>query len=135
MKPSLSEILGGGGLNLAMGVIPHLETIPYAKGTAATVTMLMVLGAQEAENSAHLLHTENAALAALLARGGVDVAKPADASLRISALEAHNAALKTQIIALQEALEARPDGAALEQAILDHFLAFARARALHLPPL
>lgn len=150
MKPSLSELLGGGAMTLATGVAPLLEDNPYGRGNATVAMMLMILAAQENEKAADALHTENQALRALFVEASgcawLDadlrarlsaLATSVEASLRISALQATNAPLRAGLIALHEAVEAsaEAEAAAFDARIWRLLCESAAARLVHLPPM
>jgi len=149
MKPSLSELLGGGAATIASGVLPLLEANPYGRGHATIVMMLMILAAQEAESAADVLHSENAALRALFVRASATPLAPAlaadlaaagaavEGSLRISALQAENARLNAVLVRLHAAVEEIADAWAvsLDAEIWALLKRRAAARLVHLPPM
>ncbi|MBU6373340.1 MAG: hypothetical protein KJS97_11505 [Alphaproteobacteria bacterium] len=149
MKPSLSELLGGGAMTMATGVLPLLEAHPYGRGNATIVMMLLMLAAEEAEKQADVLAAENARLRGVFARAadaplpedlGAAVRAAAagrDDSLRVSALQAENARLRGVLVALHTATEATdaPWGVALDAEIWSLLRDGAAARLVQLPPM
>jgi hypothetical protein len=150
MKPSVSELLAGGAMTLATGVVPLLEANPYGKGHATIVMMLALLAAQEVEKAADVLHTENARLRTLFSRAAqAPVAQElavtlraageaaAGASLRVSALQTENAALRALLIRLHAAVEENAEvwAAELDGEIWALLRDGARARLVELPPM
>jgi hypothetical protein len=150
MKPSVSELLAGGAMTLATGVVPLLEANPYGKGHATIVMMLALLAAQEVDKAADVLHTENARLRGLFARAALtpverDLADalraageaPASASLRVSALQIENAGLRALLIRLHAAVEADAEtwAAEIDAEIWKLLRDGARARLVDLPPM
>ncbi len=152
MKPSLSDILGGGAFTLASGVLPQLETAPpYVRGNVATVVMLLTLAAQEAETAVAAVARANLARFHLLTSALADAPLPDDlaahlrdvlnapplASYKLSDLSAVLARLNAALIHLQIWAEGAiwPGAAALEAAILAELALSARERRLDLPPM
>lgn len=149
MKPSLSELLGGGAMTVATGVLPLLESHPYGRGNATIVMMLLMMAAQEAEKQADVLASENARLRALFARAAqaplpADLAATLQAasggredSLRVSALQAENARLRAVLVALHTATDAsaEPWAVTLDAEIWTLLRDGAAARLVQLPPM
>lgn len=149
MKPSLSELLGGGAMTVATGVLPLLEAHPYGRGHATIVMMLLMMAAQESEKQADVLATENTRLRALFARAAeaplaVDlaaavraVAAGRDESLRVSVLQAENARLRGVLTTLHAAVEASGEAwaVALDAEIWALLRDGAAARLVQLPPM
>ncbi len=152
MKPSLSDILGGGAFTLASGVLPQLETAPpYVRGNVATVVMLLTLAAQEAETAVAAVARANLARFNLLASALTDAPLPDDlaahlrdvlnapplVSYKLSDLSAVLARLNAALIHLHIWAEGAtwPGAAALEVAILAELALSARERRLDLPPM
>jgi hypothetical protein len=152
MKPSLSEILGGGAFTLASGVLPQLETAPpYVRGNVAAVMMLLTLAAQESETAAPALARANLARFALLTAALADAPLPDDlarhvretlnasplAAIRLSDLSAVHARLNGVLIQLHIWAEGADwsGAAALETAILAELAQSAREQRLDLPPM
>lgn len=105
-----------------MGAIAPQLPASYAQASASLTGFLLTFCAQDYENGADLRAKENADMRALFAELGPRVGDAAlrakleaaaagrDASLKISALDAANAELRTLLIALHETIE--PDAAA-----------------------
>ncbi len=125
MSPRLPDLLVG--LAQCLLAPPPPEVGPdYMAARQGLVATLLLLAAQEAERGPAARRWENAAIAELLAQAP---AEPDAASW--SELDAHNAALRSALIALHEAAEARADRP-LQARILDLYVAMAEARRLDL---
>ena len=123
MKPEIDQILGitaGQIMGELVPLLPH----PYAQGTAAIASMMLTLSAQEYDRAADIRVAENRDMRMLFAElfPLVDDAKLKarleeaaygnDASLKISALNRNNYALRELLIALHEHIEALSGAAA-----------------------
>lgn len=147
MKPSLGEILLTSAHTLGAHVAPLLADKPYAMGHTGTIGLLLVFLAQEAERSIDTLVTDNREMRAIFAKALVAplagdladalrrAASGGDGSLLMRVLEAENAALKTVLIALHQAVDDSPESWArdLQRSIWVHLKASAERRALILP--
>jgi hypothetical protein len=96
-------------------------------GKIGLVSMLLMLGAQEAERGLAARVWENAAMRERL--GDLD---EADDDLSLSSLDAANAKLRTRLIAAHAEAEARGDAAA-DRAFLELYEKMAHARRLDIP--
>lgn len=148
MKPDLSDILGKAALHLFTDVIP-VAPESYAMGSTATIGMLLLFASQEAERGARIRVQENEAMRLLFARtvtvlpaGDLrtqlaNAATSEDDDLSLSALNAANAELKADLIALHEFVETwdDPRGAQIDAEIWRVLREATEARALVMPEL
>lgn len=118
MKPTMDHLLISMATTIGTKIIPEMPETSYALGDAKMVAALAVLLAQEVDRAADVLVRENAAIRALFARAAempvgplraqlAQAAVTTDANLRVSLLEANNAALRTLLIDLHALAEAR----------------------------
>ena len=138
MTPSLPDILVGNFMCMADPGPPEQQG-EFMAGKVGLVALLSLLAAQEAERGAASRVTENALIRTALAEAasdyGLDVAAlPSTDEVTFSALDRVNAALRTALIGLHEAVEARYD-TARHHAILRLYVKMADLRRLDLPPL
>lgn len=138
MTPSLPDILAGNLLCLADPGPPEQQG-EFMAGKIGLVALLSLLAAQEAERGVAARVAENAAVRAMLDGAasdyGLEVSTlPSTEDLTLSALDRVNAALRTALISLHEAVEARGD-MARHHAILRLYAKMAELRRLDLPPL
>jgi hypothetical protein len=138
MTPSLPDVLVGNFLCM-MDPGPPEQQGEFMAGKVAIVAILSLLAAQETERGVAARVAENIAIRAVLdeaaADYGLDVAGlPSTEGLTFSALDRVNAALRTALIGLHEAVEARGD-TARHHAILRLYAKMAELRRLDLPPL
>lgn len=138
MTPSLPDILVGNFMCMADPGPPEQQG-EFMAGKVGLVALLSLLAAQEAERGAAARVEENALIRAALAEAatdyGLDVAGlPSTDEMTISSLDRVNAALRTALIGLHEAVEARDD-TARHHAILRLYVKMADLRRLDLPPL
>ena len=138
MTPSLPDILVGNFMCMADPGPPEQQG-EFMAGKVGLVALLSLLAAQEAERGAASRVTENALIRAALAEAagdyGLDVASlPSTDEVTFSALDRVNASLRTALIGLHEAVEARDD-TARHHAILRLYVKMADLRRLDLPPL
>ena len=138
MTPSLPDILVGNFMCMADPGPPEQQG-EFMAGKVGLVALLSLLAAQEAERGAASRVTENALIRAALAEAagdyGLDVASlPSTDEVTFSALDRVNAALRTALIGLHEAVEARED-TVRHHAILRLYVKMADLRRLDLPPL
>jgi hypothetical protein len=117
MKPGVSRSVANFAGLLRNDIAPELTG--FRAGNAGMMAEMFDMVAQEWDRAAARLVAENAALRAVLARGGVTDVPADDGDLRISALEAANETLRLRLIDLHIAVEQRNDHAAksLEEAI------------------
>jgi hypothetical protein len=147
VKPTISQFLQSGAQTMLTQIAPHLGATPTLASHVSTLAMIALFAAQEADRAADTLLRENAAMRALFAdAAGRALPKPlredlaraaqgSDASARLAALEAGNAALKQTLITLHTAVEAidAPWAREVDRAIWSLLREGARARALSLP--
>ncbi|PIB92992.1 hypothetical protein [Caulobacter sp. FWC2] len=138
MTPSLPDILVGNFMCMADPGPPEQQG-EFLAGKVGLVALLSLLAAQEAERGAAARVDENtlirAALAEAAADYGLEVAGlPSTDEVTISSLDRVNAAVRTALIGLHEAVEARND-TARHHAILRLYVKMADLRRLDLPPL
>ncbi len=111
MKPDPSRTLMVSAGQLLAGVVPRLGA-DYSAGSTATIALLMLFAAREQEEGAEIRVRENEAIRLLFARAVTilpagalrsrlaHAAATEEESLRISALDASNAALKDDLMVL-----------------------------------
>lgn len=104
MKPEADDILNVSADQL-MGLIPSLAA-SYQQGATAVHALLIKFAAREYERGAQIRVAENADIRALLREIAPTPALPEDTSLAISALDAVNAQLRRQLIAVHETADA-----------------------------
>jgi hypothetical protein len=111
MTPNPMLVLGDFAGRLMQVLAPDMRS-PYLAGSTALMTATMGMMVEEWDRMAHRLAEENAALRALfaqaapLAPGGLsarlaDLAKAADADLKVSTLQSANNTLRAALIDLQ----------------------------------
>lgn len=116
MKPTMDHVLISMATTIGLRIIPEISETSYALGDAKMVGGLAVLLAQEVDRAADVLARENAAMRALFADAAAlpvgdqsvrlaEAGASSDANLRVSVLEAGNAALKTLLIDLHTMVE------------------------------
>ncbi len=135
MKPDVPAVLMELAGLVARNAAPDVPPADRA-GALGLSAALLSLAAQAWDGAAQNLVTENRAIRALLARGGdlapeaAELATGSDDDLRISALSADNARLRTALIALQVAVEGRsdPEAVALDAAIWAELIASTERR-------
>ncbi len=139
MIPDADGMLGVAAGKLMGDIAPGMEP-GYGQGSVATISLVMLMSAQEFDKAADVRVWENDRMRELLARGGAwspfdESAAPRRASLQISALNAEAAPLKAALIALHEAVEADAgaDAKALERDILGFLKESSDRRRLYLP--
>jgi len=138
MTPSLPDILVGNFMCMADPGPPEQQG-EFMAGKVGLVALLSLLAAQEAERGVAARVEENAlireALAEAAADYGLDLAGlPFTDEVTVSALDRVNAALRTALIGLHEAIEGRGD-TTRHQAMLRLYVRMADLRRLDLPPL
>ena len=146
MKPEVDQILMITAGQIATELMPHLAA-QYTQGVAQLSALMAILSAQEYDRAAEIRAAENremralfAELAPLVTDAGLNTklneqAGGQDASLRVSALNRANYALRDLLIALHEHVEGL-DGEAARKAetrIWTLLKVFAERRQLHLP--
>ena len=118
MKPDVPAVLMELAGLVARNAAPDVPPADRA-GALGLSAALLSLAAQTWDGAAQNLVTENRAVRGLLARGAAfapeaaALASGSDDDLRISALSAENARLRTALIALQVAVEGRGDADAM----------------------
>jgi hypothetical protein len=122
MKPEVDTILGLTAQRLALGV--SADGAAFAQGTIGLIGLMLSLSANEYDRGAEIRVAENAdlravmgALASKVADAGLrarldEAARSTDPSLRISALNEANYALRRLLTELQIDAESRHDGEA-----------------------
>lgn len=138
MTPSLPDILVGNFMCMADPGPPEQQG-EFMAGKVGLVALLSLLAAQEAERGVAARVEENALIRATLDAATADYALdtaglPSTSDLTIAALDRVNAALRTALIGLHEAVEGRGD-TARHHAILRLYAKMADLRRLDLPPL
>jgi hypothetical protein len=138
MTPSLPDILVGNFMCMADPGPPEQQG-EFMAGKVGLVALLSLLAAQEAERGVAARVGENALIREALAEAAVDYGLDLAAlaftdEVTVSALDRVNAALRTALIGLHEAVEARDD-TARHHAILRLYVRMADLRRLDLPPL
>lgn len=107
MKPSIPVAASDLAARLRAEIVPELTG--FRANNVAMGSAMIDMIAEEFDRAAARLFEENAAVRALLQRGGVAIATPASPDLRVSALEAENDRLRAALIDLQATLETRGD--------------------------
>lgn len=136
MTPSLPDILVGNFMCMIDPPPPEQQG-EFMAGKVAVVALLSLLAAQEGERGVAARVTENAAIRALLdeASGDYEIEAAAGTDeLSLAALDAANARLRSALIRLHEAVEAKGD-TARHRAILRLYARMADLRRLDMPPL
>jgi len=146
VKPEVNQILMITAGQIAAELTPHLAS-QYTQGVAQLSALMAILSAQEYDRAAEIRAVENHGMRALFAELAPLVtdarlkaklneqAGGQDASLRVSALNRANYALRDLLIALHEHIEGLNGEAArkAETRIWALLGAFADRRQLHLP--
>ncbi len=134
MTPTIAELLRG--CTVALNTPPPPESAgDFMASRVGLVSMILGLCAQEAERHVAATLAENADIRALFAKAGAYGASYAheagakDNNLAITPLDAVNAGLRRQLIALHEAVEAAKD-TAFDRAILELYVRMAAGRRL-----
>jgi hypothetical protein len=116
MNPEVDQILGVSSAQLMSALAPMLPE-GYPQGTAAVLSLMMALSAQEYDRAAEIRAAENADMRALFRELAPRVedavlraqlessAQMQDESIRISTLNKSNADLRRLLIALQTHIE------------------------------
>ncbi len=141
MTPTLPDIMTGVAVTLNTALPPEASG-DYMVGRMGMLTMLSMLGSQEAERGTAARLWENGAIRALAARaapaydgalGGAlaKAAGEADTDFTWTGLDAANAALRRLLIALHEGVEAAGDNN-LDRDIIALYGQMAHARRLEL---
>ena len=143
MKPDAAAVLADLALRLATEIAPQVQPA-YLAGSLALTGAVLGAGAEEFDRAAARRIEENAAVRALfnqaedlelpgdLAGRLKILASGADTDLRVSTLEAGNAALRAALIELHAAVEVsrEPSAAALNMAIWRELAASTERRRL-----
>lgn len=138
MTPNVRDVLQGVAVALATPPSPDAG-VAYAAGRMGMVGTLAMLAAAEAERAARDAITENADIRALFAEAGAydeagalaAAAKEVDKDLSVPALDAANARLRRQLIALHEKVETAED-AAMNRKIVALYVRMAQVRRMSL---
>lgn len=148
MKPDVPVVMRGLFGTMLMEIAPNL-TAEYSAGSIGIMSMMIFMTAEEYDRAAEIRAAENAEMRALFAGASglvedaalkaklAEAAKGKDGSLRISALDAENAALATLLIEIQAHVEESmaPWAAGLEARIWDYLVTAADRRKLPFPSL
>lgn len=146
MKPDVGTVMQGFFGTLLGDIAPHL-TAEYSMGNVGLMGMMMFMTAEEYDRAADIRAAENAEMRSLFSHAATLVADEAlraklasaasekEGSLRISELNARNAALAGLMVELQAHAEASdaPWASNLEARIWDHLVAATERRKLPLP--
>ncbi len=138
MTPNVRDVLQGVVVALASPPSPEVGMI-YAASRMGMVSTLTMLAAAEADRAAHDAALENADIRALFAEADrydddgalAAVARETDADLSVPALDAANARLRRQLIALHERVETAGD-AAMNRQIVALYVRMAQIRRMAL---
>jgi hypothetical protein len=143
MNPEVDQMLGISSAQLMSALTPLLPE-GYAQGSAALLSLIMALSAQEYDRAAEIRASENADMRALFGEIAPRVAdatlraqlesaaQTGDDSIRISALNKSNAELRRILIALQTHIEAQGGAHDAEARIWDVLKRMAAGRLLKL---
>lgn len=148
MKPDVDQVMQGFFGTLLMDVAPHLNA-EYSMGNVGIMGMMMFMTAEEHDRAAEIRVAENTEMRVLFAEAARSVEDAAlkaklaeaaagrDASLRIKALDAANAALGAVLVELQAHVEVSKASWAgpLEARIWDYLVAATERRKLPFPSL
>lgn len=140
MTPTVPDLLLGNFLCL-IDPPPPESMGEFMVGRVAVIGMISLLAAQEAERGIDARLWENSAIRAVLSRSAIDygerfreASRKHDENFHLAALDAANAKLRRELIALHEMAEAKGD-AKLHKEIIALYVKMAEARRLDLPPL
>jgi hypothetical protein len=140
MTPTAPELLMGNFLCLIDPPPPEAMG-EFMQGKVAVTAMISLLAAQEAERGIEARLWENSAIRAVLSRSALDygerfkeACKGHDTDFTLTKLDAANARLRRELIALHEMIENRGD-TKLHKEIITLYVKMAEARRLDLPPL
>jgi hypothetical protein len=148
MKPDVPVVMRGLFGTMLMEIAPNL-TAEYSAGSIGIMSMMIFMTAEEYDRAAEIRAAENAEMRALFAEASglvedaglkvklAEAGQGKDGSLRISALDAENAALAALLIELQAHVEESTgtQAAGLEARIWDYLVAAADRRKLTFPAL
>ncbi|NIJ41080.1 hypothetical protein FHS78_001361 [Parvibaculum indicum] len=146
MKPVVDNVLQGCFATLLMEVAPHLGA-EYSVGDVSVMGLMLFMSAEEYDRAAEVRTEDNSEMRSIFAEAASqiedaelrrrlgDASDMRDTSLRISALDKINDALKALLIDLQTYLEGQSgDWAAhMERRIWKHLSASAERRKLPHP--
>ncbi|MGX1199248.1 hypothetical protein [Parvibaculum sp. MBR-TMA-1.3b-4.2] len=146
MKPVVDNVLQGCFATLLMEVAPHLGA-EYSVGDVSVMGLMLFMSAEEYDRAAEVRTEDNSEMRSIFAEAASqiedaglrrrlsDASDIRDTSLRISALDSVNDALKTVLIDLQTYLEGQSgDWAAhMERRIWKHLSDSAERRKLPYP--
>jgi len=138
MRPNVRDVLQGVTVALASPPSPDAGTA-YTMGRMGMVGTLAMLAAAEADRAARDAVAENADMRALFAEAGAydadgalaAAARETDTDLSVPALDAANAGLRRQLIALHERVEQAND-AAMNRRIAALYVRMAQIRRMAL---
>ena len=140
MKPEPGRVLQGVGISLLTAVLPEVAT-PFGQQTASSAGALALMISEEFDRAPDRLSRENAELRDILASARSVTPEEAEAidrglsanaeSLRVSALQAENDALRGALIGVHAAVEAldTPEAAALNERIWAELVESTKRRA------
>ena len=146
MKPVVDNVLQGCFATLLMEVAPHLGA-EYSVGDVSVMGLMLFMSAEEYDRGAEVRTEDNAEMRSIFAEAASqiedaelrrrlsDASDARDTSLRISALDKTNDALKALLIDLQAYLEGQGgDWAAhMERRVWKHLIDSSERRKLPYP--
>jgi len=146
MRPEVNTVMQGCFATLLMEVAPHLGA-EYSVGDVSIMGLMLFMTAEEYDRAAEVRTLDNAEMRSIFAEAASqiedaeirrrlsDASDMRETSLRISALDETNDALKALLIDLQAYLEGQPgDWAAhMERRIWQHLKDSAERRKLPYP--
>jgi hypothetical protein len=140
MTPTVPQLLLGNFMSMIEPPPPEAMG-EFMAGKVAVTAMISLLAAQEAERGIEARLWENSAIRAVLSRSAIDygerfkeASKGHDSDFTLAKLDAANARLRRELIALHELAESRADGK-LHKEIIALYVKMAEARRLDMPPL
>lgn len=140
MTPTVPQLLLGNFMCMIEPPPPEAMG-EFMAGKVAVTAMISLLAAQEAERGIEARLWENSAIRAVLSRSALDygdrfkaASKGHDTDFTLARLDAANARLRRELIALHELAESRGD-TKLHQEIIALYVKMAEARRLDMPPL
>ncbi|HYG26787.1 MAG TPA: hypothetical protein VD906_07760 [Caulobacteraceae bacterium] len=140
MTPTVPQLLLGNFMSMIEPPPPEAMG-EFMTGKVAVTAMISLLAAQEAERGIEARLWENSAIRAVLSRSWLDygerfrdASKGHDSDFTLAKLDAANATLRRELIALHELAESRGD-TTLHREIIALYVKMAEARRLDLPPL
>jgi len=140
MTPTVPDLLLGNFLCL-IDPPPPESMGEFMVGRVAVTGMISLLAAQEAERGIEARLWENSAIRAVLSKSAIDygerfreASRKHDENFNLTVLDAANAKLRRELIALHEMAENKGD-TKLHKEIIALYVKMAEARRLDLPPL